>query len=80
MGYGQAQLAELGPTIRAVPCDAVVLGTPTDLARLIDLGHQSRRATYELREVGSPTLPTVLAPYLAKWTTDRPSQDPRRPT
>ena len=68
MGYGDAQLAELGATIRAVPCDAVVLGTPMDLARLIDLGHPSRRASYELREVGSPTLPEVLAPYLAKWT------------
>ena len=68
MGYGEAQLAELGATIRAVPCDAVVLGTPMDLARLIDLGHPSRRASYELREVGSPTLPEVLAPYLVKWT------------
>ena len=68
MGYGEAQLAELGATIRGVPCDAVVLGTPMDLARLIDLGHPSRRASYELREVGSPTLPEVLAPYLVKWT------------
>ena len=68
MGYGDAQLAELGATIRAVPCDAVVLGTPMDLARLIDLGHPSRRASYELREVSSPTLPEVLAPYLVKWT------------
>jgi predicted GTPase len=68
MGYGEAQLAELGETIRAVPCDAVVIGSPIDLGRLVDLGHPSRRATYELREVGSPTLATVLAPFVAKWT------------
>ncbi len=68
MGYGAAQLADLGETIRAVPCDAVVLGTPMDLGRLVDLGHPHRRATYELREVGSPTLADVLRPYLAKWT------------
>jgi predicted GTPase len=71
MGYGEAQLAELGQTIRAVPCDAVVIGSPIDLGRLVELGHPARRATYELREVGSPTLATVLAPYLAKWTATR---------
>jgi predicted GTPase len=68
MGYGAEQLADLGETIRAVPCDAVVVGTPMDLGRLVDFGHPHRRATYELREVGSPTLADVLAPYLAKWT------------
>ena len=68
MGYGDAQLADLGETIRAVPCDAVVVGTPMDLGRLVDFGHAYRRATYELREVGSPTLADVLAPHLAKWT------------
>ena len=77
MGYGGAQLAELGETIRAVRCDAVVLGTPMDLGRLTDLGHPSRRATYELREVGSPTLAAVLAPYLVKWTEDRPTRESR---
>jgi predicted GTPase len=67
MGYGDAQLAELGETVRATDCDAVVIGTPMDLGRLIDLGHPARRVTYELTEVGSPTLADVLAPYLDKW-------------
>ena len=67
LGYGADQLAELAGTIRAVDCDVVVLGTPVDLARLVELGHPARRARYELREVGTPTLADVLAPYLAKW-------------
>jgi predicted GTPase len=67
MGYGDTQLAELGQTIRAADCDAVVIGTPMDLGRLIDLGHPARRATYQLREVGTPTLSTVLAGYIDKW-------------
>jgi predicted GTPase len=67
MGYGQTQLAELGQTIRAADCDAVVIGTPMDLGRLIDLGHPARQATYQLHEIGTPTLTTVLAPYLDKW-------------
>jgi predicted GTPase len=66
-GYGEAQLAELGRTLRAAECDVIVIGTPVDLGRLIDLGHPARRATYELAEVGSPTLADVLAPYLDKW-------------
>ena len=67
MGYGDEQLAELGRTVRAADCDAVVVGTPMDLGRLVELGHPARRVTYELTEVGSPTLADVLAPYLEKW-------------
>jgi predicted GTPase len=68
MGYTDAQLADLAATVRAAACDVVVVGTPVDLSRLVDLGHPARRARYELCEVGSPTLDDVLAPYLDKWT------------
>jgi predicted GTPase len=69
MGYGDAQLKELGEVIRSVDCDVVVVGTPMDLSRLIDLGHPSRRTTYTYRGVGEPTIESVLEPYLEKWTT-----------
>jgi predicted GTPase len=67
MGYGDTQLAELAATIRAADCDVVVVGTPIDLGRLVDLGHPARQVTYELAEIGTPTLASVLAPYLDKW-------------
>jgi predicted GTPase len=67
MGYGDVQLTDLAATIQATPCDAVVIGTPIDLERLIELGHPARRVTYDLKEVGSPTLTDVLAPYVATW-------------
>jgi predicted GTPase len=67
MGYGDEQLRELGETIRATDCDAVVIGTPIDLGRLVDLGHPARRVFYELREIGAPSLSTVLAPHVEKW-------------
>jgi predicted GTPase len=61
MGYGDAQLADLSATIAATPCDAVVIGTPVDLARLIAIPHPVRRATYELADLGAPTLAEALS-------------------
>jgi len=67
MGYGDEQLDELAETIRAADCDAVVLSTPMDLGRLIDVGHPTRTVSYELDDLGTPTLAGVLAPYIEKW-------------
>jgi predicted GTPase len=67
MGYGDAQLRDLEATIQATPCDVVVSGTPMDLGRILDPGHPLRRVTYELSEVGTPTLATLLAPYIRTW-------------
>jgi predicted GTPase len=64
MGYGSEQLAELEATIRSVPCDVVVIGTPMDLGRLIDVGHPIRRAVYESVELGEPRFETVLGPVI----------------
>jgi predicted GTPase len=72
MGYGDAQLAELGATIRAADCDVVIIGTPMDLGRLVDLGHPTRRVTYALNETGNPTLADLLAPHMAKWRRKTP--------
>ena len=47
----------------------MIIGTPTDLTRLVDLGHPTRRVTYELREIGIPNLSEVLAPHVAEWRT-----------
>jgi predicted GTPase len=60
MGYGADQLRDLEATIRAVPCDVVITGTPIDLGRLLDGGHPIRHAVYESQDVGNPTLGDVL--------------------
>jgi predicted GTPase len=64
MGYSDEQLRELEETVNAVECDAVITGTPIDLARLIRSRHPIRHATYELEEVGEPTLAQVLQPLI----------------
>jgi len=61
MGYGPDQLRELAATIRAVPCDTVILGTPVDLRRILAMDRPVARVRYDLLEIGRPTLEDVLA-------------------
>jgi predicted GTPase len=66
MGYGAQQMAELEATINAVPCDAVVVGTPVDLRRVLTLRHPAVRVRYDVHEIGYPTLAEVLPEPLVK--------------
>ena len=50
MGYGDAQMQELEDTINAVDCDAVIIGTPIDLGRMLKINKPSTRVLYELEE------------------------------
>ena len=72
MGYSDVQLQELEATVNAVDCDVVVTGTPIDLARLIDSRHPIRHARYELEEVGTTTISTVLEPIVIQAKTAHP--------
>jgi predicted GTPase len=65
MGYGEQQTAELAATISATPVDLVIIGTPIDLRRLIDIDVPSVRVRYELQEIGRPTLADVLERFRA---------------
>lgn len=64
MGYGEKQIAELAATVARVPCEAIVIATPIDLRRLLELPRPATRVRYELQEIGRPTLEEVLAPLL----------------
>lgn len=66
MGYGEEQMRDLEATVRATPCDLVLLGTPVDLRRLIAFDRPAVRVTYELVERGRPNLADVLAPVIAR--------------
>jgi len=65
MGYGAEQKADLEKTINAVDCDAVVIGTPIDLNRVVKIRKPTVRVGYELQEIGLPDLKQVLARFLA---------------
>jgi len=64
MGYSPEQLADLAATIAAVPCDAVVVATPIDLARLIEIPQPSVRVTYEVEDRSDPTLRGTIEGFL----------------
>jgi predicted GTPase len=66
MGYGEEQMQDLEETINAVPCDVVVIGTPIDLSRIIDINKPSVRVRYELQEIGHPNLWDVIDGFLKK--------------
>ncbi len=60
MGYGKAQMKDLETTINKTKCDAVVIGTPIDLGRYIKINKPCTRVKYDLQEIGSITIKTVL--------------------
>jgi predicted GTPase len=61
MGYGRKQMQDLRETIQRSDAELVLIGTPVDLRRLIDLDTPALRVTYRLQEMGEPTLKDVLA-------------------
>jgi len=66
MGYGKEQIKELEETINATPCDVVVIGTPVDLRKLLNINKSAVRARYELQEIGKPDLEDVLKQRFSK--------------
>jgi predicted GTPase len=66
MGYGEKQVRELEQTINNASADIVIVGTPIDLGRLLDLNKPSQRVRYELQEIGTPTLSDVLEKRFAR--------------
>jgi predicted GTPase len=61
MGYGRKQMEELRETIARSDADLVLIGTPIDLRRVIELDKPALRVTYRLQELGEPTIASVLA-------------------
>jgi predicted GTPase len=64
MGYGADQMKDLAATINASDADAVVIGTPIDLGRILEIDKPHTRVTYDLAEIGSPNLTEVLGRFV----------------
>jgi len=65
MGYSDGQLAEMEQIIDSAAADVVLIGTPIDLRRVIEIRKPALRVRYDLEVLpGSPSLRDVLAPVL----------------
>lgn len=64
MGYGAQQLADLETTINNTDCEAVIVGTPIDLSRVINIKHPFTRVYYDLQCIGEPTLKMVIDEFV----------------
>lgn len=65
MGYGKKQIKELEESINKSDAEVVVIGTPIDLTRIMNIKKPTVRVTYELQEIGKPNLEEVLSDFLA---------------
>jgi len=65
MGYSNGQLAEMEKIIDTAEADVVVIGTPIDLRRVIEIRKPAVRVRYDLDVLpDSPSLLDVLGPVL----------------
>ena len=64
MGYNPQQIKDLEATIENTPCDLVVIATPIDINRIININKPTVKITYELQEIGKPDLCDLLCDFL----------------
>ncbi len=63
MGYSRAQIADLEETINATPCDAVLIATPIDLSKIIDIQRPSHRVSYKIEDMEDDGLEGAIARF-----------------
>ena len=63
MGYGEEQMRDLTATIERTDCDSVVIATPIDLGRVIQISKPNTRVEYNLQEIGRPNMEDILSRF-----------------
>ncbi len=66
MGYSAQQLKDLETSINNTECDSVIIGTPIDLQRIVNIKKPSTRVYYDLQEIGQPSLEGILNDFVAE--------------
>ncbi len=66
MGYSDQQLKDLEKSINNTDCDVVIIGTPIDLTRIVNIKKPTARVFYDLQEIGKPDLDGILTDFVKK--------------
>ncbi len=66
LGYGPEQLADMKASIDAVPAEAVVIGTPIDLSKVVEISKPFTRVYYDLDDAALPQLESAISEILRK--------------
>lgn len=66
IGYNKQQLKDLEETINRIPCDTVILGTPSDLSRYLKINKSVVKVNYYLKEVGKLKLEELIDEFLKR--------------
>jgi len=64
VGYSEKQITELKATAEATPSDAIVVGTPVDLNRILRLNKPVIRVRYDLQVLGPVCLEKIVDSFL----------------
>jgi predicted GTPase len=67
VGYAPEQIKELTETIRAAPCDIVLIATPTDFGALLELEKEVIRVRYEIEETDDAELKGYIEGFLDSY-------------
>ena len=66
LGYNDKQVEDLKATIEATPCDLVLVGTPIDLKKFVNLTKPTVRVKYELQVLGDISLEEIVDGFLKR--------------
>jgi predicted GTPase len=66
MGYGEEQIKDLEKTINKTECDSVIIGTPIDLNRVVNIKKPNTRVYYDLDEIGKPDMNDLIDEFIQK--------------
>ncbi len=66
MGYDEQQLKDLETTLNNADCDYIVDGSPINLKKLVNVNKPVVRVTYDIEEIGEPTIKSILDEFEAK--------------
>lgn len=65
-GYTPQQLRDLNETLKRMKVDAVVLGTPADISRLLSIDVPVVRVNWELKVLEGPTIEDLVKEFLVR--------------